>query len=70
MKKEVFAEIHQLKTENERLNRAIDELINKMLRQTIAQKTHGERNQDMRRWASELIQIQRIAYDGIKEIPF
>jgi hypothetical protein len=50
----------------------MNEMINKLLRQTIAMKTHGERNQDIRRWASELIQILSIADDesGMDDIPF
>lgn len=47
----------------DRLYDAIESTIDRMLRQTIAMKTHSERNQDMRRWSSELLQILRIADD-------
>jgi sugar-specific transcriptional regulator TrmB len=61
--------------QNQVINRlfdAIESMIDKMLRQTIAQRTHGQRNQDIRRWCSELLQILSIADDdnSMDDIPF
>jgi hypothetical protein len=61
--RELTATNKKLEKTTVRLFDAIESIIDKMLRQTIAQKTHRERNQDIRRWCAELLQILRIADD-------
>lgn len=53
-----------------RLNDLCETVVNRLLRQTIAYKSHGERNTELRALCTDIIQIQKIAFDDIDDIPF
>lgn len=64
--------IKRQKQANDRLVKLIDAVVNLLLRQTIAQRTHGERNQELREIARQMLHVAGIADDEYppNEIPF
>lgn len=56
----------------QRTRDAIETVINTMMRQTIEQKTHAQRNAQIRTLCSDLLRILAIADDDadMSEIPF
>lgn len=64
--------IKRQKQANDRLVKLIDVVVNKILRQTIAGKTHSERNRELRQIARDMLHIVEIANDEYppNEIPF
>lgn len=57
---------------NHRLIRALDATVDKLLRQTIAQKSHRERNIELCELCRDILQIMDIAHDEypFEDIPF
>lgn len=55
-----------------RVMQLLDAIINRLLRQTIAQMTHAERNRSCREISKEALQIMEIATDDYPhgDIPF
>lgn len=55
-----------------RLTSAIDSTIDKLLRQTVAQKSYRERNIELRVLAADLMKIVAIAWDNLDmdDVPF
>ena len=62
----------QINTENSKryLQDTIDNLVDRLLRQTIAQKSHGERNQEIRKICSNLLMVLKHIDDDKNDIPF
>lgn len=60
----------RIKKVNKWLSGAIEQHVNQMLRQTIAGETHGERNQELRKWSTELMRLVKIAHNDTDNIPF